>query len=285
MMITKDILGFGVADNFAGHAEQAGEYFVCVPNTHTSMPKGLFPFYIPRPYSESFLNRFCIHDNIILPLDSTLKLQAEPEIALMVDVAYEGEYVKSVFPTHFMAFDDTSIRNLKTATKLSEKKNFSIGSKGVGNIIALDKFSKAGMLDDYLLTCFHIRDGVMRVYGENSCVVTYNYFYETLLDWIVDRLNNQPDFDRFYELAPIVQASGFPKRMLIAVGATRYTEFGSSEEGFLREGDTVIVVAYNCIKIPDIQGFIEQNLRIDSPQSLQSLASNDISILVRKVIR
>ncbi|MFA7258063.1 MAG: DUF5718 family protein, partial [Aeromonas bestiarum] len=51
MQVTAEskFIGLGVAGNFAGHLEQAGEAsdFVAVVVRDTSAPKALFPFYVP----------------------------------------------------------------------------------------------------------------------------------------------------------------------------------------------------------------------------------------------
>ncbi len=75
--------GFGVAGNFAGHLEQAGEAadFVNVASEGTA-PKGIFPWYAPG--YDSFLGEFPLsHDAIKLPeSDTPLNLQIEPEVGL-----------------------------------------------------------------------------------------------------------------------------------------------------------------------------------------------------------
>ena len=50
-MTFKHVIGFGVAGNFAGHLEQAGEAtdFLNVKVENAIQPKALFPFYIPSP--------------------------------------------------------------------------------------------------------------------------------------------------------------------------------------------------------------------------------------------
>ena len=72
--------GFGVAGNFAGHLEQAGEAvdFVNVTSEGTA-PKGIFPWYAPG--AQSFLGEFPLsNDAIQLPAESDgpLNLQIEP---------------------------------------------------------------------------------------------------------------------------------------------------------------------------------------------------------------
>ncbi len=73
--------GFGVAGNFAGHLEQAGEAadFVNVSSDGVA-PKGIFPWYAPG--YDGFLGEFPLsHDAIALPeSDSPLNLQIEPEV-------------------------------------------------------------------------------------------------------------------------------------------------------------------------------------------------------------
>ena len=67
--------GFGVAGNFAGHLEQAGEAadFVNVTSEGVA-PKGIFPWYAPG--SDSFLGEFPLsNDAIVLPAESDAAAQ------------------------------------------------------------------------------------------------------------------------------------------------------------------------------------------------------------------
>jgi len=45
----EQMIGFGVAGNFAGHLEQAGEAadFTQVKTENAIQPKAIFPFYVP----------------------------------------------------------------------------------------------------------------------------------------------------------------------------------------------------------------------------------------------
>lgn len=63
--------GFGVAGNFAGHLEQAGESadFVNVASNGIA-PKGIFPWYVPG--DGGFLGQFPLsHDETVLPESDT----------------------------------------------------------------------------------------------------------------------------------------------------------------------------------------------------------------------
>ena len=68
-MDLKTVIGVGVAGNFTGHLEQAGEAgdFVNVQVKEKHQPKGLFPFYIPG-YTSHFLSTYPLSsDTIALP--------------------------------------------------------------------------------------------------------------------------------------------------------------------------------------------------------------------------
>lgn len=241
----KEYLGFGVAGNFANHLDQAGEAvdFANVVSDEEGAPKGLFPFYIPK--DNTFLGRYCIDNKkIILPKDTTLISQAEPEIGLECDVIYdENHKIKALIPKFFMAFNDVSIRNDRSATKLSQKKNFSTASKGCGLRLPIDKFEEGGICDNYSLTSFIIYDGKAHQYGDNARLTNYMYFYQKLIDWTVKKLNTQEEQSVLEEIYPIIKRADYPQKILIAIGATSYTKL--AETRFLKEGDEVCVVAYN----------------------------------------
>ncbi len=121
-------IGLGVAGNFAGHLEQAGEAadFLQVKTEEAVQPKAIFPFYVPSqtlPETEQFLSTFPLSENIIAFPQDADNLQIEPEIALICDVAYQGNQVISLTPTHFAAYNDCSIRR-PNARKICEKKNW-----------------------------------------------------------------------------------------------------------------------------------------------------------------
>ena len=241
----RGFLGFGVAGNFAKHLEQAGEaseFIATGRDSEDGAPKGMFPFYVPN--CETFLGRYCIDNSkIILPKDTTLRVQAEPEAAFECLVSYEDGKIKSLTPKAFMAFNDTSVRNDKNAKKLSQKKNFSVASKGHGLKIPIDRFESGGICDDYSLTSFLLFDGAAHQYGDNSKLTSYTYFYQKLIDWIVHTLNTQKDFAILESLDSFIQKAGYPKDLLVCIGSTSYTPL--AEERFLKEGDKVCVAVYN----------------------------------------
>lgn len=238
-------IGLGVAGNFAGHLEQAGEAsdFRDLQIADATAPKGVFPFYVPGE-GEHFLHCMPVSSTRLQLGSAEEKHQPEPEVALLCDLAYDNGRVRSVVPRFAMAHDDCSIRR-PGAKKISEKKNWGPCSKGTAEHgIEIDRFAPGGILDRFRLASFLLRDGTLHEYGIDSPLTGYSYFGPRLLDWLVDRLAGQADEGPLEDLPAWLERAGRPERALISIGATRYTELG--ETTFLEPGDAAIVVLYDA---------------------------------------
>jgi hypothetical protein len=242
-----DCFGLGVAGNFAGHLEQAGEAadFAGV-DAPAAAPKGIFPWYLPG--HAGFLGAFPLSSNaIVLPRsDAPLNLQIEPEAGVLCEIEYDAEGGPvALHPKALAAFNDCSIRR-DGAMKISEKKNWGGNSKGVAaRAFEISELDRDGSTADLRLACFLRRGATTHAYGIDSPLPGYSYYGGALLDWIVDRINKQTGGEDS-PLEPVgiyLAASGSPERVLIGIGATRYTEFG--ENNFLEPGDESIVVVYD----------------------------------------
>ena len=240
----KKFLGFGVAGNFAHHLEQAGEAsdFVDVKVDDENAPKGMFPFYIPN--SQTFVGTYPLSSNTIIhPRTEDGNLHMEPEVALICEVVYDGDKVTNITPNFFTAYNDCSIRK-EGAKKISEKKNWGEETKGISSQIQqIDKFEKGGVMDSFHIASFLKRDGELHPYGEDSPVLTYNYFYGQLKDWIIEKMNNQQDEGPLENLNELILGADKPEGVVISIGATSYTEFGEST--FLEVGDEIFVYVYD----------------------------------------
>ena len=245
----KTWFGFGVAGNFAGHLEQAGEApdFVNV-TSQGAAPKGIFPWYAPG--HGSFLGEFPLsHDAIKLPhSDTPLNLQIEPEVGLACEVTWAGDTVASLRPFALGAFNDCSIRR-PNAPKISEKKNWGPASKGVAReFFEISDLTPDGPTATLRLLCHLVTgDGQEHEYGVDSPLLGYSYYGEVLLDWIVERLANQkgsPDTP-LEDVGALMVASGHPMKVLVGIGATRYTPLGAST--YLQPGDRSIVRVYDTV--------------------------------------
>lgn len=239
-------IGLGVAGNFAGHLEQAGEAadFVDVPVTEAEQPKAIFPFYVPSS-DAGFLSIFPLSSNRIhAPQGEGGHLQIEPEIALICRIRYQGTQVVALDPLYFGAYNDCSIRR-PNAKKISEKKNWGANSKGLSDeLIELRNLKSGGTLDQYRIACWLQRDGTLHPYGIDSPATGYSYFHEKLLNWIIDKMNNQQDTGPAEDISAHLKRASYPDTAIISIGATRYTEFGESH--FLQKGDKSIVLVYNA---------------------------------------
>lgn len=240
-----DCFGLGVAGNFAGHLEQAGEAkdFVGVDSPEAA-PKGIFPWFVPG--SPDFLGVFPLSsDSLILPqTDAPLNLQIEPEAAAICRVNYEDGLPTRLTPEALAAFNDCSIRR-PGARRISEKKNWGAASKGIApQGFATEQLNRDGTSGALRIASFLRRGDACFEYGIDSPLAGYSYFGDALLSWIVDRLCNQTGEEAPLEdVGALLAACGRPERIVIGLGATRYSYFGERE--FLRAGDESIVILYD----------------------------------------
>lgn len=270
---------FGVAGNFTGHLEQAGEAadFTKVKTAEANAPKALFPTYLPGNLGSSvpaFLTVFPFDEYRIIFPKGEQKLQIEPECAIVCKAVWEDGKLLELKPFLFGASNDCSIRK-QGAKKISEKKNWGASSKGFAtNHLKIDKFEKGGIMDRYRIASFLVRDGVAHPYGEDSAVRDYSYFYDKLLNWCIDKINNQPNEGPAEEIGKYLNAASCPRTIMISVGATRYTEYG--EHNFLQSGDRSVVVVYPEDKYS--QSEIIHRAQTDN------LEEEDISVLNQEVV-
>lgn len=249
----KDYIGFGVAGNFAGHLEQANEAsdFEEVKVKEVHAPKAIFPFYLPNSKRETFLKKYPLSSDTIRMPATDHNVQIEPEVALICELEYEDHKVVKITPKSFGAYNDCSIRR-PDAKKISEKKNWGECSKGLSSqLISIDSFNEGGVLDNYSITSFHECDGELHQYGEVSKASTYSYFHQKLLDWTMEKMNEQKDEGPAENISELLRDSHYPKNCILSIGATRYLPYGESH--FLKSGERSIVVVFNHHKYSNDQ--------------------------------
>ena len=250
MIDEKNTACFGVAGNFTGHLEQAGEAkdFVNVVTAEANAPKAIFPTYIPKngtgeeAVCPSFLHTFPFDSERIIYPTGQDKLQIEPECAIIFKAGWEDGKLVSLAPLFFGASNDCSIRR-EGAKKISLKKNWGPCSKGFSaNPIKLDSFDEKSKIADYRIASFMVRDGVVFDYGIDSAVKDYSYVFGKLNDWMLDKFNHQEDTGPAENIGLYLNEAGCPGQLLVSIGATRYTDFG--EKNYLKRGDRAVVILY-----------------------------------------
>lgn len=272
----KDFLGLGIAGNFALHLAQAGELeeFKDIITADEAAPKGMFPFYLPKPSNllesanlkaKEILSVYPLSsDKIKLP-NTDVNVQAEPEVGLVCELEYVDKKLSAIKPTHFGAYNDCSIR-VAGAAKISDKKNWGADSKGFSNsLVKIDKFQEGGIMDSYSICSFLRRDGNVEAYGEDVALSGYSYFYKKLTDWMQNQILTQEDFGPLEPIESYIEACGNPKEALISIGATRYTPYG--EHTFLKEGDEILIALYdrNFYSLADVvKNLTEHNYTLEN---------------------
>ncbi len=246
--------GIGVAGNFAGHLEQAGEAddFAKVAAATADAPKGIFPWY--RPGADGQLGTFPISGTRLVEPTAAppVNLQIEPEVGVLFRVRYAPDgTVDGLDPMIAAAFNDCSIRR-PGATKISEKKNWGPASKGLApRGFAVGDLEPDGALATLRIASYLRRDGAAHAYGIDSPAAGYSYSGRTLIAWILDRLHHQVG-EPGTPLEPVgayLAADGRPDVAVVGIGSTRYTEFG--QRNFLAWGDQSIVIVYDASTLSD----------------------------------
>ena len=272
----KSFLGLGIAGNFALHLAQAGELeeFKDIITAEEAAPKGMFPFYLPRPTSANkALNTYPLSCEYIRLPKEDVNVQAEPEVALVCDLEYTLGKLSKITPTYFGAYNDCSIR-VAGANKISDKKNWGEDSKGFSNtLIEIDTFKDGGVMDNYSIASFLRRDGEVHAYGEDVALTGYSYFHEKLTDWMINQLTVQEDFGPLEAIEEYIIECGNPEQAIISIGATRYTEFG--ETTFLKVQDEVIIIVYNRDEISHDE-IIQSVLNNSYEHSIMSVLSQKV---------
>lgn len=276
----KNCACFGVAGNFTGHLEQAGEAFDFknVKTLEENAPKALFPTYIPNisgsGETPAFVGVFPFDSEKIIFPKNEQKIQIEPECAVIFNAKWlEGKIIELV-PVCFAASNDVSIRKAG-AKKISVKKNWGKSSKGLSeNLISLDSFDEKSVLNGYRIASFMVRGGNVFEYGENSAVRDYSYIYRKLEDWLIEKFNGQKDEGPAENINSYLKEAGFPEKIMVSIGATRYTDFG--EQNFLLKGDKSVVVLYPeaNYSAEDIKNLVKKN----------DFSDSRISALVQEVV-
>lgn len=249
--------GLGVAGNVAGHMAQAGEADAVKEGALTpKTPAAVFTFFAPHPHTidateEEVLMRlseFPVTNAIINypDIEGAGNVQVEPELGLYVDIVYAADEksVSRLIPRRVAAFNDCSIRKLDGSEKLSEKKNWGEGSKGISlRSFRIHSMAPGTLVDNLVLVSYIKRGDTVHQYSVDAPAKNYLMFHEPLLEWIVERINNQKTEDKWEAIFPEMAASDYPTSMWIAVGAGEYTDWGATN--YLQPKDECLVLVYN----------------------------------------
>lgn len=277
--------GLGVAGNVAGHMAQAGE--ADPDQAPTEMPAAVFTFYAPHPHTvdateDEILQRlenFPVTNAVIDFPRQGGNVQVEPEMGLYCDIVYtkDGRSVERLVPRRIAAFNDCSIRQLDGSSKLSEKKNWGFGSKGISlRSFRINSISRGSYVDQLCMASYIKRGDQTFDYSIPAPARNYLLFHDALLDWIVERINTQTDTDKWEEIFPRLVQSDYPVSMWIALGAGEYTDWGNNN--FLQPKDETLVLIYDEKRYPKgpSAGLVESLFQdFDAPEGIIALHQTD----------
>lgn len=273
-----DLFALGIAGNSAGHLQQTGESKAFKEIKDINKPQALFPFYIPSA-NEDYLAVFPYSiDSLQLPNYPQAKVQMEPELALKLKASYnkQGQLIK-LQPIAMTLINDATYRN-KQVTKLAQKKNWGIASKGIAQgEIKITDFSAGSALDKFRLCGFHQRHGQWQLCGSDVAVTEYSYFYQQLLQWLVTQIQQQRDQCMLHDIQQLLVEASYPETILVAIGASRYNSYGEQHQ--LVAGDQTAIVLYN-----NEQYDVKAVSRLIEQDTTDILCNEHLLILQQKVI-
>ena len=163
-------------------------------------------------------------------------------------VNYEDGKVVDLQPQKMTIGNDFTIRQLEGSDRISERKAWGEKSKGINDLWwEMQEFTPENYGEQMKLISYIERDGLFYrstpLVGCNDTKV----FCSELIDWVVDRINNQQRHGMYEEILPTLIENNFPEELILYTGAPDYTEWG--EENFLERGDKVHIAAYNAEKV------------------------------------
>ncbi|CAD7965067.1 unnamed protein product [Amoebophrya sp. A120] len=168
--------------------------------------------------------------------------------------------VEKLIPRKIAAFNDCSIRQLRNSEKLSEKKNWGHGSKGISlNAFPLQNpkkdFSPHGLAGRLVLASYVKRGEEIHAYTKAAPARNYLMFYQPLLKWITEQMNYQQSKDKWEDINELLEACDYPMSCWIALGAGEYTDWGMKH--FMQPKDETVVVIYDESVFPKGPDFEE----------------------------
>jgi len=250
----------GIAGNSAGHLQQTGESKAFNAFDDSNKPQALFPFYVAGAKEGYLASMPYSSDSLQLPDCSAAIVQMEPELALKLTTSYDAQgKLIDLQPIAMTLINDATHRNAQV-TKLAQKKNWGTASKGIANAeIGIDDFHAGSTLDDFRLCGFHQRNGQWQLCGADVALTEYNYFYQQLQQWLLTQIQEQQDQALFHNIHKLLEDAGHPESIIIAIGATRYSDYGEQHQ--LLSGDQTAVVLYDskAYDIEQVTSLVAQN--------------------------
>ncbi|GLS90754.1 hypothetical protein GCM10007916_18210 [Psychromonas marina] len=270
------LFGLGVAGNSAGHLQQTGESQAFNELDDPNKPQALFPFYVPQAEDAYLAENPYSSDILQLPDCEQALVQMEPEVALKLSAFYAADgRLTHLKPIAMTLVNDVTYRNAKI-NKLAQKKNWGSASKGLAeHEINIIDFTAGPQLEALRLCGFHQRDGQWQLCGEDVALTQYSYFYDQLVQWLLDQIQQQQETGLFHNIQALLAQADYPDTLLIAIGATRYSDYGLQHQ--LLSGDQSAVVLYDSrvYDFDEVQFLLEQQL--DTPPQ-----SDDAIIFLRQ---
>jgi len=273
------LFGLGIAGNSAGHLQQTGESQAFNELDDPNKPQALFPFYVPKAEETYLAENPYSSDTLQLPNCEQAQVQMEPEVALKLSASYAADgQLTHLKPIAMTLINDATYRNANI-NKLAQKKNWGSACKGLAeHEINIIDFTSGPQLEALRLCGFHQHNDQWQLCGEDVALTQYSFFYDQLLQWLLDQIQQQQETGLFHNIQALLAQADYPDTLLIAIGATRYSDYGQQHQ--LSPGDQSAVILYDS----RVYGFEEVQAFLDQEKDLTALNNDNIIFLQQRVV-
>lgn len=216
----------GVIGNYFGHLSSAENV------QESELPSGLFVIdqNASSLTTDSIMNYPSLGENIDI----------EPEFVIEYDIIYDGEQVSQVRGRRITIGNDTTIRQLQDAQKISARKSWGKASKGLHSqwwsLESIDNLSHISLIS------YIENNGECHLATQPLDIENIKLFGQPLEDWLVTAINQQGGDGMFDPILPQLQANGYPKTLTLFTGAPNYTAWGKKH--FLQPDDIMHIIGY-----------------------------------------
>ncbi len=220
----------GIIGNYFGHlsgAEDVQEHL---------LPNGIFV--IRREHEETLTTQSQVK---YPPAGSHVDI--EPEFVIRFKMHYENGKVAGLSPLQMTIGNDFTIRKLEGSEKISQRKAWGEKSKGIHPLWwDMKPFTPENYGKNLKLISYIERKGEFHCATPLVDCSETKVFCSELINWIIDRINNQLNEGMYEAILPEVIDNDYPEELILYTGAPNYSQWG--EENFLEVGDKVYIAGY-----------------------------------------
>lgn len=252
----RNSISVGIIGNYFGHlsgAENIKEH---------PLPNGIFIIHCDHPETMTS------GAEVKYPINGS-KVDIEPEFVIRFDTRYQNGKLSALTATHMTIGNDFTIRELDGSSKISQRKAWGEKSKGINSTWwEMREFTSENYGKNLNLISYIERGGEFYCATELVDCLDTKVFCVELIEWIIDRINNQEDEGMYEEIHSELLANDFPEELILYTGAPNYSGWG--EDNFIKIGDKVHISAFktDLVSLKEVENLFVQGKQVNNDAML-----------------